>query len=173
MNCNEIRECVDSAIDLLYKTQQDLFDLDVNEVTINSYLAEYLRGYFPEHKVDIEYNREHVPRLSVHGTKKTITPNGEEQNIKLDIIVHKRNHNTSNSNLLVIECKKQWNTDTDERNKDLQILGGMTMAPEDAKEIGYNGPVFAYKIGLFIDYGRTRQETVVKRIKNGTNEFYR
>lgn len=120
MNISMIKLKIASALNELYGLQGELFENDINEVTINHYLADYLKKYFPGYDVDTEYNREHIPQLNTIGTKKTIMPDGTEKNIKPDIIIHRRNKKVSN--LLVIQCKKQWNKDKEERKKRLEYI---------------------------------------------------
>jgi hypothetical protein len=196
VNLIEIKRIVNTVLDKLYNENASLFVDDVNEDTINSLLANYLEGMFPSYNIDVEYNREHIPPYNESNTKHTITIDGEIRIIKPDIIVHKRN--TIISNLLVIQCKKQWKKDKkymEERQKDYEILCEMTMTVAQAKKQGifqkaenvlkknnsskrksikhnlFSKRVFAYKYGLFIDYGKARKDTIVKRIVNGTLEL--
>jgi hypothetical protein len=163
---NEIIQKINFSLDKLYNEHQELFDDDVNEVTINSYFAGYLRFQFPEHRIDTEYNRQHNLYTGITETKKTITPEGNINQIKPDIIIWK--NTLENPNLVVIECKKEWNKDKIGRDKDLIVLGGMTMNHEQAEKVGHQDPIFSYKYGIYVNYGRNRNQTKIYRIENGT-----
>lgn len=180
MEFEDIKTKINTALDRLYENEFELIETDVAEETINSYLANYIRPLFDDFNTDVEYNREYVFSITPTGlkyekpqTKKTIKPNGELDSINPDIIIHKRNNTVSN--LVVVECKKQWNKDKEGREKDLQVLGGMTMNREQANQINYpkNEPLFEYKYGFFVDYGKNREEVLVYKIKNGTTELQR
>ncbi len=94
-----IEEKIKKAIDVLYKKDKFLIDNKVHEQAICTSLACYLKGFFPEYDVDVEYNREGIgenPKKNLENSKK-----------KPDIIIHKRG--IDKNNIMVIEAKCHWN----------------------------------------------------------------
>jgi hypothetical protein len=172
MEFEEVINKVNSALDELYDKQNDLFENNVNEVTINIHLVQYLSKFFSEYNVDAEYNRERVIASGIIRPKRMLNGDGTKNLFKPDIIIHKRN-STGPSNLVAIESKKQWNKDREQRQKDLQVLCNMTRGPLETYEIDEKEEYFGYPYGLFIDYGKTRNKVIIKRIKNGTMKLER
>ena len=123
---DELQQKVKRAIDHLFRHDEALFKLDVNERSISHKLAAYLQDEFEdEWDVDCEYNRrnhdnenikkklmglsEFPDRVGVDDTK--------AQTVYPDIIVH---HRDNNDNCLVIEIKKTSNARG--KNFDLEKL---------------------------------------------------
>ena len=89
----------------------DLLRLDVNERAITHRLAMYLQEEFSEWDVDCEYNRDHDQVKRIRFPEGGCRP--DDTNAKTvfpDVIVHRRN---TDQNLLVIEVKKDSNTEGD------------------------------------------------------------
>jgi hypothetical protein len=138
-----MRKAIQDALASLLARDGFLLETDVSERTIAAKLACYLAPHFPEHSVDVEYNR--------HGLvpKRVDRPmncrGGGEGLILPDVIVHKRGHD--DENLLVIQIKKSTNPEP--RDCDRAIIGAMK---RDLR----------YKYGLLIDLpaglGATRQK---------------
>jgi len=166
---NDILLAVNSALNELYANHQDDIDEMVNEDTITSKLAGYLKPHFKELKVDTFYNRYHRPYRRESGTKRATMPNGEEKIIKPDIIVH--GGKWVINNILCTECKGYWNQDKERRNKDIDTLAALTRSIPSGALRDPKKHWFAYKYGLFIEYGRTRSEVIIKRIVNGSTNL--
>ncbi len=134
-----VEERVTSALDVLVKNDLFLLQVDVNERSVSHKLAEYLQGNFPGWHVDCEYNRDHdqkkeltypLPCEPIDSLKaRTVFP---------DIIIHRRN---TKHNLLIIEMKKDANSDGDEEEKDKNKLRAFLKPP------------YCYQYGLFIAFG--------------------
>lgn len=97
--------------DLFNSKDVSLIDACVREECINHRLAVWLEKHRPvkffDYFVDIEYDKN-------NGLKKELLVKGVDQEVRPDIIVHKRSCNPS-ENLLVFECKKD---ECAERDKD-------------------------------------------------------
>lgn len=110
---------VNEALRLLFAHDSFLLEADVAERSIAEKLARYLAPQFPNHHVDVEYNR--------HGVdpKRITLPAGFRGGIsKLfvpDIVVHQRGHD--DKNLLAIQLKKETNRDP--RAYDQAIIDAM------------------------------------------------
>lgn len=88
----QIAEKVAASIAALFEVDGALFEVEINEPTISSRLAHFLRQQFPEWDVDCEYNRDGHKVKTVAGRR--VIP---------DVIVHRRR---TQDNLLVVEVKK-------------------------------------------------------------------
>jgi hypothetical protein len=130
---NDAIQAVEDAVRLIFTNDSSLLKNDVAERAICSKLAAYLEPHFPNHKVDIEYNR--------HGLepKKVYLPEycrgGGEKKIYPDVVVHQRGHD--NQNLLVIQAKKESNREPRECDRAIVVA----MKHE-----------FQYKYGLLIEF---------------------
>ena len=113
----EINKKVILAIDIFFKNDAILLELDVNERTISYKIAEYLQTQFPEWHVDCEYNRKEndIKRLSKINE---CDEQRKSDRIYPDIIVH---HRGIEDNLLVIEIKTNNQDDPCDRKK-LELL---------------------------------------------------
>ncbi|MFW5872271.1 MAG: hypothetical protein ACOCUT_04115, partial [bacterium] len=96
-----------------------------------------------EYDVDSEYNRD----------GDVVKTRDGETLINPDVIVHTRG--AGNPNLVVIELKKK--TNRDRRIEDVLELKYMTN-PEHQ---------YRYQLGLFIDYGNTRDSVKITSYRNG------
>ena len=104
----------DEAIDHLERANarvenedRHLLMVNVSERCIAARLAMYLREYFADHDVDVEYNRHGDDTKHLHDLvdKNDCPRNREEgQTVLPDVIVHRRG--VDHSNLLIIEMKK-------------------------------------------------------------------
>ncbi len=120
---DELQQKVKHAIDHLFRHDEALFRLDVNERSISHKLASYLQEEFgDEWDVDCEYNRRNHDNENI---KKALMglhefPDGvglddtKALTVFPDIIVH---HRDTVDNCLVIEIKKTSN----ERGKDFDL----------------------------------------------------
>lgn len=114
-----MEKSITASLDLLFDKDAGLLEADVAERTIAARLANYLAEHFPQHHVDVEYNRHgldikqvRLPEGCRGGGLKRIFP---------DIIVHQRGHDKEN--LLVIQIKKETNHDS--RDCDRAIIEAM------------------------------------------------
>lgn len=123
---DELQQKVKHAIDHLFRYDEALFRLDVNERSISHKLAAYLQDEFEgEWDVDCEYNRrnhdnENIKKklMGLPGfTARVGVDDMKAQTVYPDIIVH---HRDNNENCLVIEVKKTSNARG--KNFDLEKL---------------------------------------------------
>jgi hypothetical protein len=128
----QMRRSIRRALLRLFAQEEFLLEADVAERAIAAKLAEHLAPLFPNHRVDVEYNRHgldpkavDLPLLCRGGGRRRIFP---------DIIVHQRGHD--NENLLVIQIKKDTNPEP--RECDRAIIAAMKRQ-------------FRYQTGLLID----------------------
>jgi hypothetical protein len=131
----DVRQAVEYAIKLFLKKDSDLLYKNVNERSISHKIAEHLQKYFPDYKVDCEYNHngDAVKRLGIPTTR-IDTDEVNAITVYPDIVIHKRG---SKENLLIIEIKKtksNYNYDLD-----LEKLKAFTSDYE-----------YQYKFGLFL-----------------------
>lgn len=90
------------AFAALIQNDHELLTYDVNERTICHHLATHLQEVFPEHHVDVEYNRHGMDPKRVE-----LDPEHGRERVFPDVVVHRRG--TDESNLLVMEVKKSTN----------------------------------------------------------------
>ena len=144
---NLLDKLLDSALDELYEKDQYLLEHDVHERTIVFRLGHYLQtlmdaiGEFQDFNLDFEYNR--------NGRQPKRTPANPQNGAFPDLIMHQRGSNKCN--LLIMEFKPLWNTDTRDDCKKLQQF----IDPRDR----YN-----YLCGKSILLGRTRQDIIITTI---------
>ena len=108
MNEEVIAILLNQALGELRERDSYLLETQVGERSVAAKLACYMAPLFPDHDVDVEYNRHGLDPKSLDlpaecrgGGTKLITP---------DVIVHRRGHDQEN--LLVIEVKKQTNPES-------------------------------------------------------------
>ena len=105
MNQRELRHRVESAVKRLIAHDAELLERNAAERAIGGRLAAHLAPLFPDHHVDVEYDRHGLDPKTVNlpprcrgGGRKRIVP---------DVIVHRRG--TDDYNLLTMELKKETN----------------------------------------------------------------
>jgi hypothetical protein len=111
MNRDEVEKRLSDALNQVATADRYLLEHDLSERCIASRLAMYLQNEFPEHSVDVEYNRVgNTPkRLGLpEGCANYPDRNGEALVVP-DVIVHRRG--AGGRNLLVLELKKTTNPD--------------------------------------------------------------
>ena len=142
-----LNKLLDSALDELYEKDSYLLEHDVHERTIVFRFGHYLQnlmdatGEFQYFNLDFEYNR--------NGRQPKRIPTNPRNGAFPDLIIHRRGSNQYN--LLIMEFKPPWNTDTEDDYKKLQQF----INPRD----GYN-----YLCGKSILFGRTRQAIAIKTV---------
>jgi hypothetical protein len=106
----QVKEKINTAVDLLFHLDTYLFETDVNERSISHKFASYLQEEFKGWDVDCEYNRDHDDPKLLKLLKVSILDvkpdDVQARTVYPDIIVHLRG---SEDNLLVIEIKKTSN----------------------------------------------------------------
>lgn len=132
MEIANIRIKIDYAIKELMQRHRTLLELDVNERAISHKFAEILGKQFCDYDVDCEYNRHHNEVKRVKFQCKSDNP----KNVLPDIIIHQRN--TDDNNLLVIEIKKEQNSNSQDGEHDRNKLRTFLRPP-------YN-----YEYGIFL-----------------------
>ena len=167
MEINEILENLDRAINLVLKNEYDILQRGLNELNLTGHLTKYLTPLFEELTVDPEYNGDKLKendRKALDIARNRMIEIGiepkETNNYKLtpDIIIHRRN--TNESNLVVIEAKKDSNSKK-LKKFDLLKLEHMT--------IDYSGNHYNYKLGVAIVFGTNKRvgEIEVLYFQNG------
>lgn len=121
---------INRARDAFLRDHAYLLNVKINERTLTARFADYLRTEFPDWDVDPEFNR----RSSA--VKRLLWRDGATvpDDVSPDIIVHKRG---TDKNLLVIEAKKDYADQIDDRRK--------VMAFELDKD-------FAYQYGVLLRF---------------------
>ena len=138
----EIKKKVNIAIDLLFKNDSFILEINANERSISHKLAEYIQTQFPEWHIDCEYNRkvketkrlEDIAECSEQRTTDRILP---------DIIVH---HRSVDDNELVIEIKPNKKNDPCDIEK-LKLL-----TQKDGE--------YSYDFGLYIQFDKTKKPSL-------------
>lgn len=100
---------INEVLNILYKNDSYLLEIDAHEVTISHKLACYLQAIFKEFDVDIEFNK------NLKDSKRV-----DNEIRRPDIIVHKRG--TNDSNFIAIEIKKCSNAN---KNFDIEKIGSI------------------------------------------------
>lgn len=117
-----VKEVVIEAVAQLFEDDGFLLETDVAERAIAARLAVCLEPRFPNHHVNVEYNRHGILPKRLHlpefGGKKLIVP---------DVVVHRQGHDEEN--LLVIQVKKETNHKS--RDYDRAVIAGLK------KDYGY------------------------------------
>lgn len=141
MDRTTAEDLVDRSFNQVRDCESFLLQNNAHERSIVHKFAEYLQqeldeeGESDEVVVDCEYNREG------HGDTKTLPEpeeDNEEDQIYPDVIVHKRG--CHNENLLVIEAKKETNTDN--RGSDKNRLRILTNDGKYDKRYDYHHGLF-------------------------------
>ena len=108
MKTDKAKCYLEQATARVEEEDRHLLEIDVSERCIAARLAMYLREYFYNYHVDVEYNRDGEDKKKLHDLVYKHdcyrARDDEGQRVLPDVIVHKRGNN--NSNLLVIEMKK-------------------------------------------------------------------
>ena len=105
MRTDEARKYLERAKTRVEAEDRHLLEVDVSERCIAARLAIYLREYFWDFDVDVEYNRNgrDVKRLQ-NVVRDCPRDRDDGQSVLPDVVVHRRG--LCDSNLLVIEMKK-------------------------------------------------------------------
>ncbi len=109
MRHDEARNYLDRATARVEAEDRHLLEVNVSERCIAARLAMYLREYFWDFDVDVEYNRDAYTVKRLHDVIRDCPRNRNGGHPVLpDVIVHKRD--LRDLNLLVIEMKKDSGT---------------------------------------------------------------
>lgn len=148
MNTKEIVLRLHSSIEKLIINEKDLIERGLAELNLTSHLTKYLTPLFEGYNVDSEYNGDILKpndRKALDIAKNRMISIGIEPNdsnnykLRPDIIIHKRN--TNEFNLVVIELKKDTNS---QKSKDFDLLKLEHMT------IDYSGNHYNYRLGVSI-----------------------
>lgn len=96
---------LNDALERLFVNDSSLLESDVAERTICAQIAQYLKPYFPNYNVDVEYNRHGIEPKRVRLPKNCRSK--RKSLILPDIVVHQRSHDREN--LIVVQVKKETN----------------------------------------------------------------
>ena len=114
MEMKLLKAKVDRAIHRLFKCDEYILKIDINERTISHKLAIYLQFEFDDWDVDCEYNRNWNEKKQIQVAKQlssiypTVPPDDDHAiSVYPDIIIH---HRKTRDNLLAVEVKKTSNT---------------------------------------------------------------
>lgn len=110
---------IEDAIGRLFSDDAFLLETDVAERAIAARLAFYLAPQFPQHQVDVEYNRHGIEPKMVDLPEHC--RGGGQRYIYPDIVIHQRGHDEDN--LLVIQIKKETNREP--RDCDRAVIEAM------------------------------------------------
>lgn len=146
-------EIVNKALDMLYDNDYYLFINNSSEKNLvfhfSRYLIELLKSTGYERlSVDCEYNRN---ALNEKGYKEIVYEH-KFHRIFPDVLLHERG--TNRNNILAIEFKKNNNKNT---KNDFYKLKALTD----------NEGEFKYHMGLFIRFGKRREEVCIKIFQKG------
>ena len=151
MDVHEITERLDNAIHKLLEREHNILARGLNELNLNGHLTKYLTPLFEEYDVDPEYNgdiakirdRKELDIAKNRMREIGIDPNRDDRyTLTPDIIIHTRN--TNDNNLLVLEIKKDSNSD---KNKEFDLLKLEHMT------IDYQGNHYNYGLGAAVIFG--------------------
>ena len=108
MTNREIRRRLKTALASFVTKESELLERNAGEPAIATALVRYLAAVFPHHDVDPQYNRHGRDRKSLN--LPPVCRGGGRRKVIPDIVIHRRD--TDDSNLLVIEIKKETNPES-------------------------------------------------------------
>ncbi len=114
---DKLREAVEEALRLLFTKDAELLETDAAERAICAALASNLKPHFPNHQVDVEYNRHGIEPKEVALSEDC--RGGGMKKIYPDVIVHQRLNDKENA--LVIQVKKETNRESRECDRAIII----------------------------------------------------
>ena len=100
MTNQEIKQIIENALAILYRTEKEIINDQVHEQTISARLMLHLQHLLPEWNVDVEFNRQ--------GENRDPKTDESGNNRKPDIIIHKRGPKGPNLAVILVKC--EWNT---------------------------------------------------------------
>lgn len=100
MTPGEVKNNLEIALGILYRTERDLFARHLHEQTIVARLMMHLQHLLPEWHVDVEFNRQ-------GDDNNNAKEDAEGHDRKPDIIIHRRGPN--GPNIAIITAKVEWN----------------------------------------------------------------
>ena len=117
MRTQEVKGHVTRATARAAKDDRHLLMINVSERSIAARLAMYLREYFADYDVDVEYNRHGEDTKKLHDLiyRHDCPRDRDGQTVLPDVIVHRRG--TDDSNLLIIEMKKSTSHEGVEKDR--------------------------------------------------------
>lgn len=157
MNYNLIN-IVNRTLDKLYHNEKVLFMTNSSERNLVFHFTRYFceeikETIFSQYDVDCEYNRNAMSNRDVKEV--LIEGNTKKSIIYPDFILHKRR--TNDFNILAIEFKKYSNSREKVCKRDKEKLKALTSVNAG----------FRYRLGLFIVFGKERDDVKITRFVNG------
>lgn len=107
MENQEIKNIIENALVILYRTEKEIIDRESHEQTISARLMLHLQHLLPEWNIDVEFNRQ--------GENRETKTDETGAKRKPDLIIHKRG--PAGPNLAVILVKCEWNKKRREDDK--------------------------------------------------------
>ncbi len=148
---NQIREKLQIAMNSLFQNDSFLLERHAHQNAVSHKLALYLDPLFPHWNVDCQYNLKGIRPKVLEGIK-NCSERKRNNKIIPDILIHLRNRNDEDSNLLVIEVKTN-NYEINCAKKKLELLT-------------VEGGKFDYHLGVFIKFNELDCPTIIW-YKNG------
>lgn len=118
MRTDTVKDYLAGATAKVIEEDCHLLVVNVSERCIAARLAMYLREYFIDYDVDVEYNRHGDDTKQLHhlvDNHDCSRDRDEGQTVLPDVVVHGRGHDKSN--LLIIEMKKSGNQSGMEKDR--------------------------------------------------------
>ena len=159
MKVSEIENIVNKSLDILYKNEKYLFENGVSERNLVFHFSGYFCILFEEFNTDEKYSIDCEYNRNVFNEKeyKELVCGGKKHKMYPDFILHERGTNINN--LLAIEFKKFNNYKKSAINNDKLKLRVLT------DPLG----IYKYKIGLFIKFGKNRDNVKIEKFIKGQN----
>jgi hypothetical protein len=102
MREREIRKRVETALEEFLSNESELLERNAGERAIAGILATYLATRFPDHDVDVEYDRHGLERKTLN--LPPVCRGGGRKKVIPDIVVHRRG--VDEGNLLAVEATR-------------------------------------------------------------------
>lgn len=160
---DELIDIVNKTLEIFYQEESILLENDSPERNLVFHFSKYFyqlikNTKYKDYDIDCEYNKfyknnqvenkRYISKLRENNKKYLAYP---------DFIFHKRNEK---DNLLVIEFKKSNNRNKQSEENDFYKLQYFTNQDNEYK----------YKLGLFIKFGKTIDEVIIKTFENGNEK---
>ena len=155
MKLDFLLKLVDDTLNELYSKDRYLFDNNVREESIVTRFYYNFRKRLEDNGLNYDVDNEYNCDILNERGYKEIFYEGRYKEIIPDMIIHKRG--TNDKNVVAIEFKKKWNYDKKSRKIDdykLKVLTDLSLH-------------YKYRYGLFIDFGKIRNKTIVKLYIDG------
>ena len=142
---DEVKRAVNEALRRFYLNDRYLIDHDVNERSLTFRLGFYLQQILSGWDVDCEFNRNCVIGNDPKRVHDWRNSDRSMKNISPDIIIHRRG---TDSNLLVIEAKKENSAKKDKKDDTAKV------------EACIEEETLCYRYGLFLEFKSSLKDTL-------------